>query len=56
MSQLTEISTFGWFGPNASGLSIATFGWFIEDGDVISFVFAFAGGGIVGPEFGVAGP
>jgi hypothetical protein len=58
MSQLCEISTFGWFGPNADALSVFTFGWYIEDEVTggVSFTFAFAGGGIVGPDFGAAGP
>ncbi len=50
---LTEISTFGWFGPQSDLLSVSTFGWFTTPVSVGGTI-AFAGAGFtLSGDFGI---
>ncbi|MDB4490057.1 hypothetical protein N9045_00935 [bacterium] len=58
MTQLEQISTFGWFGSNTPNLTaISTFGWYGIGVTPVGFAVAFAGAGFIQrADFGVAGP
>lgn len=58
MTQLEQISTFGWYGSASPDLlAISTFGWFVSGVTPVGFAVAFAGAGFIQrADFGVAGP
>lgn len=60
LSDLTAVSTYGWYSSSGSADSltaISTFGWYGTGVTPVGFAVAFAGAGFIQrADFGVAGP